>query len=623
MAGLSNKDPSAISDDEFAQLCHDDPLFFLEACCKIVDKQTRKLVPFRLNREQMDVFRWFWAVWSGAAGQTKGPVRFIILKARQMGISTMFEGLGYWMASTRSNTKGLVISHQRESSAHIFEMAERFSIHDTRHERQLMPSIRRSSRTELAFGAAHVTHRANDPGLGSSLAIACAESRNAGHSWTGSFFHGSEVARWKHPDILTGVLNALTESEETVGVLESTAHGASGVFYEIWQDAVAGKNEWKAMFLPWKDRPEYQLKLTPKQVSEFVPTKDEELLIQAYGLNANQLAWRRQKIASPAMKEEGRDPVDVFREQFPLTPEEAFIHTSGRQFFDMKVADVWEKKIRARENEGNVPKIGHLLMLKKPGPHKPDKLEFIPDGFGPVTIWFPPEPGEDYVIGADVGAGTKDGDFSVAYVLHRKTEKCCARIRARLDPDIFRDELIKLAWHYNQAFLAPEANNIGVTVARGCAREYPRVAYYIRLDEFGYGEPDPERPGWYTTVANRKDLFWSLRAAIRDGEMVIYCKDFWREAKDFIVPEDSMGRLKESAPRARLKKHDDCVMALAIAKRVNDPAIAGPIRTKKVDAIVTLPPMASALSNDIKTEDEVRKKRRMGDTDIDDHIGSL
>ena len=301
--------------------------------------------------------------------------------------------------------------------------------------------------------------------------------------------------------------------------------------------------------------------------------------MRKHGLGLEQLAWRRRTIASPRCKDSERTPEDVFREQYPLEWEEAF-QSASKAFFDMHI--VSEKESLAKEIwDEKRYKTGTLVMEGGVGRGKPSRVAMQLKEGGYLTIWEDPVPGQDYVIGADTAAGLAAGDFNNAYVMHRSSQRFVARLRTK---EIYQEKwgeeiLPALAWLYNQAFLAIEANSIGIISARKAALVYPRCAFKIRLTKLGNVEPDTDYPGIWMDRGNRPDMVLNLRNSIRQGAVFIPCPIFWNEARTFVVPEDAAGNMKESQPRAMRRKKDDAVMSAALTLRVNDPFLgAGSIR---------------------------------------------
>src|SRR5215471_10188816 len=58
--------------------------------------------------------------------ERKQPVRVIILKARQLGMSTMTQALNYSWAFIRENFHSLTVAHENDLSAKLLEMTEMF-----------------------------------------------------------------------------------------------------------------------------------------------------------------------------------------------------------------------------------------------------------------------------------------------------------------------------------------------------------------------------------------------------------------------------------------------------------------------------------------------------------------
>lgn len=605
-----------MDDREFKQRCYDDPVFFMESCLQIVPKDGKRTIPVRLNREQLEVLGILWKQW--AAGK---PVRLIILKARQLGISTLIELFIYWYTSTREQISAMVLSHEEDSARHILEMSKLFSVVDLRRQRGCMPMQSHSNRAEIVFDNPDWKWRAKNRGLGSKIRIATAAHDSVGHSQTIQLLHGSEVARWKDQRVLAGVMNAMSDSAETLAVQESTANGMYGLFYDTWVQAAKGENEWTPIFLPWKGRPEYRAK--EHQVKIFEPTSAELKLMQLHDLDLYELCWRRYKINSPACQGQGRPPEDVFREQYPLTPEEAF-QTSGKSYFDMGAVITGELGAK----QFGTPVQGELLFAAgelpplKASRESPPRVQFSPLKEGRLKIWRAPYPGHDYVIGADVGAGLQTGDFSVAYVLDRLTREIVACWAARITPEKFADHLVALAWYYNEAFLAPEANNLGLAVARKCAKHYRRLCYATDLASIA-GETyiDAERPGWYTTTANRKHMVAYIREAVGSGLVRIYDPGFWEEAKTFEVPENARGEMDEGKPRAASGRHDDRVMAAAITLWVDDPMISGPVRKAPAAPEAPAKDWREAEMREFNKRTKQQTEKGQEERYIDEHLG--
>ena len=132
------------------------------------------------------------------------------------------------------------------------------------------------------------------------------------------------VAFWTHDEkILAGLFQGISQAPGTEVILESTANGAQGEFYRLWKGAVAGENEYLPIFLPWFITPEYR-RTAPEGMELMI---EEEDLVENYGLDHDQLYWRRLKIAEGGKLK--------FQQEYPATADEAFI-VSGANVFDIE-----------------------------------------------------------------------------------------------------------------------------------------------------------------------------------------------------------------------------------------------------------------------------------------------
>jgi 23S rRNA U2552 (ribose-2'-O)-methylase RlmE/FtsJ len=99
----------------------DDFDIYTERNLMIEDKDTGEVIPFRLNWAQRKLVDLVMA--DIAAGV---PVRYIILKARQMGLSTVIEAMGFWWTTTHRNIKTVIIAHETEAVDNLYDMFKRY-----------------------------------------------------------------------------------------------------------------------------------------------------------------------------------------------------------------------------------------------------------------------------------------------------------------------------------------------------------------------------------------------------------------------------------------------------------------------------------------------------------------
>ena len=150
--------------------------------------------------------------------------------------------------------------------------------------------------------------------LDSGYHVGTARSSGVGRSDTIQYFHGSEVAYWPRArEHLSGILQTVPDAKGTEVILESTSDGPQGVFYEMCMAARNTDNAYQVIFVPWFWQSEYQ-RHCPQ---DFTLSADETSYKSAHGLNNEQMAWRRNKIAELG-------GIWQFRREYPASLEEAF-----------------------------------------------------------------------------------------------------------------------------------------------------------------------------------------------------------------------------------------------------------------------------------------------------------
>ena len=256
--------------------------------------------PFQLNKAQLYIH----ACLEQQRKET-GKVRAIVLKGRQQGCSTYVGGRYYWKVSHKQGVRAFILTHEAESTAALFEMTERY------HENcpiMVKPSTGASNAKELIFDK-----------LDSGYKIGTAGNKGVGRGTTVQYFHGSEVAFWPHAaEHAKGILQAVPDADDTEVILESTANGVGNFFYDQWCRAETGESEYQAIFVPWYWQDEYRKRVP----ADFARTPAEEQLAETYGLDDQQLAFRRQKISD--LSADGIDGDQAFKQEYPMTAQEAF-----------------------------------------------------------------------------------------------------------------------------------------------------------------------------------------------------------------------------------------------------------------------------------------------------------
>ena len=500
---------------------------YIENCLKIKTK-SGTVVPFRLN----DAQRKLYAVAKRQQDAGK-PVRLIILKARQLGFSTLTEGLIFHACATRRNMNALIVAHREDATANLFRMSKLF--YDEL-PAPVKPMLRASNAQELVFENPSKlrSEREARPGLRSRIRCATAGGRGIGRSDTLQCVHLSEYAFW--PDgadgkasTLAGILQAVPSLPGTMVVIESTANGFED-FKERWDAAVAGENDFEPVFFAWFENPDYSMPVVPG--TEWTP--EERDLKAAYQLTDEQLQWRRWCIANNC-----GGSLDMFRQEYPASPGEAFLH-SGTGVFD---------------NEQIV-----LRLERLPSPAGRGEFtdgEWTESETGAITLYELPEEGVPYVLGGDTAG--EGSDYFTAIVINNVSGRIAAKLRQKYSEPEYVRQIYALGRFYNDALVAIETNFSTYPVMKLQEMEYPNQYSREREDtytrqmrkSYGFRTDRQSRP---RAIANLVEVFSSHPEWFTDRELL-------EEMLTFCYNEDHR-------PEALAGKHDDLVMGAAITYAV-------------------------------------------------------
>ncbi len=395
----------------------------------------------------------------------------VVLKARQLGITTYIAARLFVQTITRRGTLSVQVAQDRESAEQIFQIVRRFW--DKLPEAWRAGVLRTShcNARQLVF-----------PRLDSEYCVASAEE-NAGRGWTIQNLHCSEVSRWGRggKEALASLRAAVVPGGEIA--LESTANGAAGLFYEEWQQA--DETGYTRHFFPWWFDATYVVEPS----ASFSPLTEEETELAAqHGLTMKQIAWRRKQWAALrgfAVQEFAEDVVSCFR-------------ASGECVFDLAAVE------QALRGSGEPVEVRDNQRL---------------------TIWLPAQLGREYVIGVDPAGGGVEGDYSCAEVIDRQLGTQCAELHGHCPPRDLAQKLVELGKEYNTALLAVEKNNHGHGVL-ACLRtlEYPRV--FVQKGQDGWLTSAVSRPAM---IENLASVLVEEPGRFRSPRLLNECRTFVRD----------------------------------------------------------------------------------------------
>lgn len=511
-----------------------------------------------------------------------GKVRAIVLKARQEGVSTYVAGRFFRRLSLESNQYGLVIAKDVDQSKTIFGIYDRFWMNVPP---ELRPEKRFSQKnTELHLDNPDDEDRARNPGLDSKITVETANNLSAGRGGTLQFIHASEIAFWdKGQDAWVSLIGSIPDHDSEV-IIESTANGRGGMFYDMWNLAVEGASDYIAIFLPWWIHEEYTVsRLSIAARQEVLRSRDpwEKAAMHKgffwegkyHKLTPEQIVWRRNKIADYDMA--GVDGERAFRQEFPSTAEEAFL-VSGNAFFDEDALARYRLKLPPPPARCNlIEPIGGAIFPQ-------------PAERGYLRIVEPPRRDGVYVISADTASGRQVSpsttlfsdpdsekygtDFSCADVIEVQTRKQVAQLHGRMAPEVFAEFLNRLGYFYSSpgpkkdqrvaSLLGVERNHSsGETVLNLLKHEYRYPSLYYSRPVARRREKPQDRLGWTTNAESRQVMLDDLAADIRNGDITITIAETIKEMETFV--RDDTGK-----PQAQIGAHDDRVITIAIGRQL-------------------------------------------------------
>ena len=486
----------------------------------------------------------------------KGKTAWIvILKARQIGFSTVIALLFLALALVRDTIDVLVASHEVKSQKRIWRIYK----HAWRNlpdeytkikiDGKTQSRARYDSRQELEF-------KDNNTHMG----VYVAGKGELGRSGATHCAHLSEFARWKDQE---ADLNAVEESVPdddgpgAICIIETTANGWGDKFHDLWLAAEKAKDAgvehpWQPHFAPWWHESAYQ----SKPDKNFKMDADEQRLYDAvesrYGhkLNKAQLQWRRNKIA----KKGGN--VRLFDQENPSTPEHAFLAT-GEHVFDARSLDYQITKysdsplgyFEMELSRHSTPflRAERFVLDQKNVPVK-----------GCLRIYRHPENRECIMMADPTHAVSDVSDPAAIHVFDVNTLEQLAVYEGRLDQHSFGDLCVALAKHYNFAYAVIESNGGMTTAKRVLELGYRNIHWHLPT---GHYNADPTwQPGYITAQKSRDEAIRVLKRLLLEKMLVIYDARTLHEMQSF--QEIRTGsKFKAQAPK---DKHDNLVMAMAI-----------------------------------------------------------
>jgi hypothetical protein len=402
----------------------------------------------------------------------------IVLKARQMGITTWIAGRFFLRTITRPGTLTVQVAHTRAAAESIFRTVQRMweNLPEDMCKGPLVRS--RSNVRQMVF-----------PKLDSEFRVVSACDAGAGRGLSIQNLHCSELSQWpgNATETLAGLRAALAPAGELV--LESTPNGAYGAFYNEWAGGVNDPKQQGLVrhFLPWWMEPAY----VGSSVTKNSYSEEEQELARKHKLSGKQIGFRRSLERS----------YGALRSQEFAEDAETCFRATGDCTFEVSAIEQ------------------RLAQLEEP---------FETRRNGTLHIYCKAYEGRKYVVAVDTAGGGSTGDFAAVQVVDVQTGKQCAELQQRLRPAELAHAAAELAKEYSGALIAVERNNHGHSVLAHLETSEHYANIYHQRDG---------QAGWLTNTVSKPEAIAKMGALLLERPEMFASKRLLGECRTYVSGE--------------------------------------------------------------------------------------
>lgn len=449
--------------------------------CQVFDKNAGRTVPFVPTPAQ-------WRL----AECLMANKRVVILKARQIGASTIVRAYFTWKALVSEQPLKMgIMSYTHESAQYLHSLDKGF-----------VEGLPAALGRRLDSSTAR-TIRFKD--TGAELRSFTSGMKGGGtRSYALSDLHLSEFAHYDdQEEVLSNAVSTVGEGGQIV--IETTANGPGDKYHQLVTEA--GANGWTLFWSPWFEHAAYAKPARFGLSNVSLMTGDERKLKSKRGLTNDQMYWRRSMIHTMGP--------DKFMQEYPSTPEEAFVATSKAWLQASHLADIEVRKGGGKE----------------------------------ICLVAPDEMGADpLVLGVDVAGGTS-GDFTAVTAVSVTTGQPVWHWHCNDEsPGRFTERVLKWCEKWDVRSVIIESNAHGAVVLS-------------RLRDLGFDENllwhSEEGKDWTTNKWTKIRALEELKTKLEDGTITVMAEPLFKELQQL----DNSG----ATPRAPKGCHDDLVIATALA----------------------------------------------------------
>lgn len=468
--------------------CANDFFFFCKNYCIIISK-TQK-VKFKLYEYQKDV-----------ALAIINNEDVIINKARQLGLSTLVATIVAWKILFNTNEEVVLISENAKKAKDLLKKVKLII-------RELPTFLRMKL----------VTDNVQDIELSNgSRCQSESRSENAGRSATVTFLVLDEAA-FIEKNIIENIWDAASPTLTTTdghAVIISTPNGMGGWFFNMWEGANSGLNNFTPFEIPWQMHPD----------------RDEN--------------WARGELKK----------MNSNKKKFMQEYEVSFI-SSGDTLFDME----WLLEYYNRVKEDPKEMKQSVVFYNE----ETEKEEIIRVGTDPdLWIYEYPDPEKEYLLCADPARGDA-ADFHAFHVFELYTLNLVVEYRGRIPSVNFAKLINSVAIEYNTAATTVENNGVGWAVIQKLVEIGQKNFVYTHK---GQVLIDPHKtrqtieggkmvPGFSMTGNSRVLCIEALISFINEESFAIKSRRLLSELKTFSFKSGRYEAMDDAC-------HDDLVLSLA------------------------------------------------------------
>jgi DNA-directed RNA polymerase subunit RPC12/RpoP len=533
------------------------------------------------------------------------PARIMVHKARQLGISTVCEGLMGWKMLFFRDQIAMIVAQDPKQAAHLLGIAT--YIYDNvpwwMHPMQGSREIKEL----LVLDNPDERERRKNPGLHNYLiANACNKMSSFGQGKALHCLHVSEVASFRPEnraeEIIDGdLLYALPDAPGTFAVMESKPKGVGGYWYGLWQDY--SKQGIEAQFYPLFIPCFAEKNRRRKAPAEFVPSEEEVKMSEDYSigwhkcvkcgkmistayvdhpvclycgsaehnpifLDNDQVYWYRHMKEAV---EKDRSRYRKFLQEMAVTAEEGF-QVSGEQVFPDDALHYLERTVNWRGKRGFFDENLEFHYAERTAEpdgtisiHCPICTQNHTDEEYPLFVWEKPVKGYHYVFGIDVAEGGEEGDWSVIHGLRigygLEPDTQVLEWRGQVDAVELAQVVYLLGKAYNNALVAME---VGTASGGGelCQWELTGKMGYqniFRWKNYDSKNPVTNKFGWVTNARTRPMLITNGIRWLRGKIWKPQSPNFLKEVRTFVRDEE------HAKAKAVSGTFDDVVIASLMA----------------------------------------------------------